>query len=128
MALARRHADLELVCADAMQVYRGMDIGTAKPTAADQRAVAHHGIDIVDPHEAFTVAQYRAVADDAVASIAGRGRRAVLVGGTGLYVRAVIDHLEPPGSGRTSGAGRQIATPLACTRGCATWILSPPAG
>jgi tRNA dimethylallyltransferase len=129
MAVARRHGDLELVCADAMQVYRGMDIGTAKPTAAEQRAVAHHGIDLVDPHEAFTVAQYRAVADDAVADIAGRGRRAVLVGGTGLYIRAVIDHLEPPGEwpderaaleadGDTAGLYARLRDldPLAATR------------
>ncbi len=97
MAVARRHPDLELVSADAMQVYRGMDIGTAKPTPAEQRAVAHHGIDLVDPDESFTVTRYRAAAEHALAAIAGRDHRALLVGGTGLYVRAVVDHLVPPG-------------------------------
>jgi tRNA dimethylallyltransferase len=97
LAAARAHPDVEIVAADAMQVYRGMDIGTAKPTAAEQRAVAHHAIDLVDPSETFTVAQYRIAAERALADIAGRGHRALLVGGSGLYVRAVVDRLTPPG-------------------------------
>lgn len=97
LAAARAAGDVELVAADAMQVYRRMDIGTAKPTAAEQAAVRHHAIDLVEPSETFTLSDYqraeRAVEDDVTA----RGHRVVLVGGTGLYVRAVVDALELPG-------------------------------
>jgi tRNA dimethylallyltransferase len=80
-----------------MQVYRGMDIGTAKPTAADRAEVPHHLLDLVDPDEEFTVSQFQDAARVALADIARRGRRAVLVGGTGLYFRAVVDDLQLPG-------------------------------
>jgi tRNA dimethylallyltransferase len=76
-----------------MQVYRGMDIGTAKPSPAEQRRVPHHMIDIAEPAEDFSVARFQAAARDAIASIEERGRRALLVGGTGLYLRAVVDDL-----------------------------------
>jgi tRNA A37 N6-isopentenylltransferase MiaA len=88
---------VELVSIDSMQVYRGMDIGTAKPTAAERAEVPHHLIDIADPSEDFTVVRFREACDEALAAIEARGNQAVLVGGTGLYVRAVIDRLEPPG-------------------------------
>ncbi|MBK9178859.1 MAG: tRNA (adenosine(37)-N6)-dimethylallyltransferase MiaA [Acidimicrobiales bacterium] len=97
LELARRHRDLELVTVDSMQVYRGMDIGTATPTAAEQAEVPHHLLDLVDPGEDFTVARYRDAFDEALAGIEARGHRALLVGGTGLYLRAVIDRLELPG-------------------------------
>ena len=97
LELARQHHDLELVSVDSMQVYRGMDIGTAKPSAAEQAEVRHHLIDLVGADEDFTVSQFQAAARLALADIAGRGRRAVLVGGTGLYFRAVVDDLELPG-------------------------------
>lgn len=97
LELARRHRDVELLSIDSMQVYRGMDIGTAKPSAADQAEVPHHLIDLVDPAEDFTVAQFQAAFRDALAEVEGRGHRAVLVGGTGLYLQAVIDDLELPG-------------------------------
>jgi tRNA dimethylallyltransferase len=97
MALARAVPGIEIVSVDSMQVYRGMDIGTAKPSAAEQQEVSHHLIDIADPSEDFTVVRFRRAADDALAGIAERGNRAVLVGGTGLYLRVVIDRLEPPG-------------------------------
>jgi tRNA dimethylallyltransferase len=80
-----------------MQVYRGMDIGTAKPSPQERAEVPHHLIDIADPSEDFTVVRFRLAYDEAVAEIAARGRHALLVGGTGLYLRAVIDRLEPPG-------------------------------
>ncbi len=80
-----------------MQVYRGMDIGTAKPSAAEQAEVPHHLIDLVDPSEEFTVSQFQAASRVALADIAGRGRRAVAGRGTGLYLRAVVDDLELPG-------------------------------
>ena len=88
---------VEIVAVDAMQVYRGMEIGTAKPDAAERALVAHHGIDLFDPWEDGTVADYARHADAAIAAIEGRNHRALLVGGTGLYVRALVDRLEPPG-------------------------------
>jgi tRNA dimethylallyltransferase len=80
-----------------MQVYRGMDIGTAKPTAAEQAEVPHHLLDLVDPAEDWSVACWAAAARQALAGIEARGRRALLVGGTGLYFRALVDNLAPPG-------------------------------
>lgn len=97
MALARHRGDVELVSVDSMQVYRGMDVGTAKPTAAEQAEVRHHVIDLVDPWEPFEVHSFQRAAAAALADIADRGRRAVLVGGTGLYLQAVVDGFEIPG-------------------------------
>jgi tRNA dimethylallyltransferase len=97
MDLARRHPDLELVSVDSMQVYRGMDIGTAKPSRAEQAEVRHHVIDVVDPDDDYTVSRFQADVTVALTDIASRGRRAVLVGGTGLYFRAAVDGLEIPG-------------------------------
>ncbi|MGH9118859.1 MAG: tRNA (adenosine(37)-N6)-dimethylallyltransferase MiaA [Acidimicrobiales bacterium] len=97
LEVARRHRDLELVSFDSMQVYRGMDIGTAKPTSAERSEVPHHLIDLVDPDAEFTVAEFRSAGEAALADIEGRRRRALLVGGTGLYLRAVLDRLEIPG-------------------------------
>jgi tRNA dimethylallyltransferase len=97
MAVARHRGDVELVSVDSMQVYRGMDIGTAKPTVAEQAEVRHHVIDLVDPWETFEVHSFQRAVADALADIADRGRRAVLVGGTGLYLQAVIDGFEIPG-------------------------------
>jgi tRNA dimethylallyltransferase len=98
MASARaRHPDVELVSVDSMQVYRGMDIGTAKPTVAERAEVRHHVVDLVDPSDDFTVAEHQEAVRDALDDIAGRGARAILVGGTGLYVRATVDGLTIPG-------------------------------
>jgi tRNA dimethylallyltransferase len=80
-----------------MQVYRGMDVGTAKPTAAERAALPHHLLDLADPDERFTVARFQAEAKKAIAGIEGRGHRALLVGGTGLYLQAVVDRLTVPG-------------------------------
>jgi tRNA dimethylallyltransferase len=95
--LARRDPSVEIVSVDSMQVYRGMDIGTAKPTRAEQAEVPHHLLDIADPWDEFTVAWFAAEARRAVDDIASRGRRALLVGGTGLYLQAVVDDLQVPG-------------------------------
>jgi tRNA dimethylallyltransferase len=97
MALARAAGDLELVSVDSMQVYRGMDIGTAKPSAEDRAEVRHHLLDLADPDEEFTVAQFQDACASALADIAARGHRALLVGGTGLYFRAAVGDLEIPG-------------------------------
>ena len=88
---------VEIVAVDAMQVYRGMDIGTAKPSAHDQAAVRHHGIDLVGPSEEFTVSEFAASARQALQQIEGRHSRPVLVAGTGLYLRAITDPMEIPG-------------------------------
>jgi tRNA dimethylallyltransferase len=97
LRVARALPDVELVSIDSMQVYRGMDIGTASPTRAERAEVPHHLVDVADPWEDWSLARFQAAALEALADIAARGRRAVLVGGTGLYLRAVIDGLEIPG-------------------------------
>ncbi|HUU53335.1 MAG TPA: tRNA (adenosine(37)-N6)-dimethylallyltransferase MiaA [Armatimonadota bacterium] len=84
----------EIVSADSMQVYRGMDIGTAKPTLEQRARVPHHLIDIIDPDEPFSVADYQARADAALADIWERDRQPILVGGSGLYVRAVLEEMD----------------------------------
>lgn len=97
MAIGRAHKDIEIVSVDSMQVYRGMDIGTAKPSAAERSDVPHHLVDLADPHEEFTVARFQRAFVDALAAVEHRGHRALLVGGTGLYLRAVVDGLALPG-------------------------------
>ena len=91
--------DGEIVSADSMAVYKGMDIGTAKPTAAEQAAVRFHLIDVVRPDEEFSVAEFKRLAERAVADIIARHRLPLLVGGTGLYVRAVTGGLNIPAVG-----------------------------
>lgn len=86
--LLAEHLGGEIVSADSMQVYRGMDIGTAKPSSADRARVPHHLVDIVDVTESFDAAQFAREAHAAVADIEARGRRAILCGGTGLYFNA----------------------------------------
>ena len=97
LILARR-LGAEVVLVDSMTLYRGMDVGTAKPSAEERDRVPHHLIDVADPEEPFSVARFQALAGHALAEIAGRGRRALLVGGSGLYFRAVVDDLEFPGT------------------------------
>jgi tRNA dimethylallyltransferase len=88
----------EVVNADSMQLYRGMDIGTAKPAAAERRGVPHHLLDLWEVTERANVADYQRTARAAVEDVLARGRVPLLVGGSGLYVRAVIDELEFPGT------------------------------
>ncbi|MGH9288941.1 MAG: tRNA (adenosine(37)-N6)-dimethylallyltransferase MiaA [Acidimicrobiales bacterium] len=97
LAMARADSTIELVSVDSMQVYRRMDIGTAKPTPAERAEVPHHLIDIVDPWEDFTVTAFADRARAAIADVEARDHRPLLVGGTGLYLRAVIDELTVPG-------------------------------
>ena len=97
LELARRDPSWALVSMDSMQVYRGMDIGTAKPTAAERSEVPHHLIDLLEPWEDGTVAWFQQQARAAIDDIEARGRRALLVGGTALYVQAVVDDLDIPG-------------------------------
>src|SRR5262245_52344059 len=81
----------ECICADSMQVYRGLDIGTAKPTEAQRREVPHHLLDLLDPaDEGFSVDQWLKLATEAIADVRGRGRRPIVAGGTSLYVQALL--------------------------------------
>ena len=88
----------EVINADSMQFYRGMDIGTAKISPAERRGVPHHLLDIMDVSEEASVSAFQAAARAAVEDIRSRGRYPILVGGSGLYVRAALDHLEFPGT------------------------------
>ena len=97
MAAAEQLGDVDLVSIDSMQVYRGMDIGTAKPAADEQARVRHRLIDLVDADEEYTVSEFQRAYRATLAELAVLGRRAILVGGTGLYHRAVVDDLDLPG-------------------------------
>jgi tRNA dimethylallyltransferase len=97
MAVAAELGDVDVISVDSMQVYRGMDIGTAKPATEDQGAVRHYCIDLVEPTAEFTVAEFKRAHATALDDIAERARRALLVGGTGLYHRVVIDDFNLPG-------------------------------
>ena len=93
-ALAGRMA-IEVVSADSRQVYRGMDVATGKPSAETRRAVVHHLIDVVDPDDRYQAARFRHDAEAAIEAIRARGRLPVIVGGTGLYIRALLRGLDP---------------------------------
>jgi tRNA dimethylallyltransferase len=88
--------DAEIVSVDSMQVYRGMDVGTAKPSAAEMQRVPHHLVDLRDPSYELTVAEYQQLGRAAIEEIARRGRLPLLVGGSGLYFRALVDDLAFP--------------------------------
>ena len=94
-----QHLDAEIVSLDSRQIYREMDIGTAKPIPEQQRAAPHHLIDCVDVDQPFSVAEYQRLADTAIAEIRERGKRTMAVGGAGLYFRGIIDGLfDGPGA------------------------------
>ncbi|MXY26802.1 tRNA (adenosine(37)-N6)-dimethylallyltransferase MiaA [Candidatus Poribacteria bacterium] len=96
--LAQR-LNAEIISVDSRQIYRQMDIGTAKPNPEEQQAARHHLIDCVDISQSFSVADYQRLADTAIADIQNRGKRVLLVGGAGLYFRAIVDGLfEGPGA------------------------------
>jgi tRNA dimethylallyltransferase len=90
----------EIVSIDSMLVYRGMDVGTAKPSDAERARVPHHMIDVAEPSEAFSVARFQGAARHVLGQVGERGREALLVGGSGLYFRAIVDELEFPGTDR----------------------------
>ena len=109
----------EIISADSMQIYRGLDIGTAKVTPAEMRGVPHHGLDILPPEAAFSVADFTAMAGRLTEEIASRGRLPILVGGTGLYIQSFLYGVrfaeeKPPG-----GLRRQLADGAAPHPGCA---------
>ena len=97
MAIAEIVRDFEIVSLDSMQVYKSMDIGTAKPTTEEQAITPHHMIDIVEPHEEYTISQFQIEAQNAIDGIETKGMLPLLVGGTGLYLRSIIDELDIPG-------------------------------
>jgi len=113
LGIAGEVGDAEIVSLDSMQVYRGMDIGTAKPSLAERAAVPHHIVDVAEPSEEWSVRATQEAARDAIAEIERRGRRAVLVGGTGLYVRAVVDALPVPGTDTEVRAALEAQTATA---------------
>jgi tRNA dimethylallyltransferase len=94
VALAAR-VPLEVISADSRQVYRGMDVATGKPTADERAGVRHHLIDVVEPDQAFDAARFAAAARDLIAAVHARGRLPAVVGGTGLYIRALLRGLDP---------------------------------
>ena len=96
-ALAGRVPNAEIISADAFAVYRGMDIGTAKPTTEERAGIAHHLLDVASVTEEYTVARFQADAQRALVTIAERGAIPLVVGGTGLYVRAIVDDFTLPG-------------------------------
>ncbi|MBC7962475.1 MAG: tRNA (adenosine(37)-N6)-dimethylallyltransferase MiaA [Steroidobacteraceae bacterium] len=106
-----RELDAEIINADSMQVYRGLDIGTAKPTPEQRAEIPHHLIDIVDPDELFSAADFAGAADDAIQDIIARGKRVIVVGGTGLYIRALLKGLvdSPSGAGEIRAALQEEA-------------------
>ena len=96
-----------VISADSMQIYKGLDIGTAK-TPLDQRQVPYYGIDITDPHHPYSVAQYQEYAREVIDSYLAQGKNPVLCGGTGLYVRAVLEDMRFPAGGQIDNAQREI--------------------
>jgi len=97
MEVARSLGDIEIVTVDSMQVYRGMDVGTAKPTPDERAEVPHHLIDLADPSEEWSVTAWARHARGVLEEIEERGHRALVVGGTGMYFQALVDGLTPPG-------------------------------
>ena len=115
-SFALQRGDVEILSVDSMTVYRGMDIGTAKPTKAEQLEVRYHLLDLVDASESYSVAEFQRMAREVLTDIANRSKIALLVGGTGLYGRAIIDNFTMPGeypelrTSLTSRAETELAT------------------
>ena len=106
--LAKSH-QCEIVCMDSMQIYRRMNVGTATPTVEEMDGIPHHMIDVADPDEIFSVARYQEMAEACIADIHARGKRALLVGGTGFYLRALR---QPMALGGDAAADESIRAEL----------------
>ena len=91
-----KHYDGEIISADSMQIYKGMDIATAKPTEEEKQGVVHHLMDFLDPSEEFSVSDYVELAHKAAADIHNRGKLPILCGGTGLYIRSFLENIKFP--------------------------------
>ncbi|MEE2682563.1 MAG: tRNA (adenosine(37)-N6)-dimethylallyltransferase MiaA [Actinomycetota bacterium] len=96
MEVARSVKNIEIISVDSMQIYRGMDIGTAKPTRDELAEIPHHMIDIVDPEDEYTISQFQNQAEQVLKDIDQRSSYPLLVGGTGLYLRSILDKLTIP--------------------------------
>ena len=107
LELARRHGG-EIISCDSMQIYKRMDIGTAKPTADEQREIRHHLIDVVEPDVAFSCEDYVSLASDAIEDCARRGKMPIICGGTGLYLDALLRGGNSAPSVDTSGIRREL--------------------
>lgn len=117
--IARQRSDVEIISLDSMQVYRGFDIGTAKPTREERSAIRHHLIDVADPEELWSVRATQHLAMEALTEIESRGGHAIFVGGTGLYVQAVVDQFEipPEDPNVRSRLEAALGTPVALAEG-----------
>ena len=93
LELAKEY-NAEIVSADSMQIYKYMDIGTAKPTKEEMSGIVHHMIDIISPDEAFSVADYVKRAHEVISDIIGRGKNAIVTGGTGLYINSLVNDFD----------------------------------
>lgn len=102
----------EIICADSRTVYRGLNVSTAKPSVEEQELIPHHLLDVVAPDEPFTVADFQSLAEEAISDIQTRGKMPILVGGTGLYVDAVLYGFQfsPAGSKRDADNPRHVAS------------------
>lgn len=89
-----KELDAEIISADSMQIYKGMDIATAKPSISERDGIPHHLMDFLDPCEAFSVADYVRLAREKISDIAARGRLPMIVGGTGLYISSLINNIQ----------------------------------
>ena len=107
----------EIICCDSMQIYKGMDIGTAKVTAKEAQGVVHHLVDIVSPEQNFSVCDYAKLCAEAIEDIASRGKMPIMAGGTGLYIDSVIDGIDFA-DGCTDPDYRREMELLAKERGC----------
>jgi tRNA dimethylallyltransferase len=116
----------EVINTDSMQLYRGMDIGTAKLTVEERAGVPHHLLDIWDVTEAASVAEYQRLARVEIDRLLAAGRTPVLVGGSGLYVRAAIDEMEFPGTDPVVRARLEAELAAPCTCGWPRWTRPPP--
>lgn len=115
--LARRAGAAEIVSADSMQVYRGMDVGTAKPSLEERAGIRHHMLDVADPHQGdFTLAMWLRGARQAIEGIHGRGSLAIVVGGTSLYARALLEGIAEVPSGSDSLRRELESMPLDAAR------------
>ena len=103
MRIAKRY-DAEIICADSRTLYKGLNIGTAKPTAQDQKEIKHWGIDLVEPGEHYSAAQFKDYALKVIENIRLRGKQPIIVGGTGLYIDAIVfDYQFPRQTAETAG-------------------------
>ncbi len=125
IALAEQLAPVEILSLDSMCIYRGMDIGTAKPSAELQEKFPHHLLDLADPHEDFSVADYIAAAREACEAILDRGARPVFVGGTGLYLRSILRGVfEGPPANQEIRERLQRLADEAAAKGDHYWLMS----